>query len=448
MSAGGLVALHARILSGWLAAAGLVEIFWGDDLLGSVLARPQAGRAVFEFLLPENLEGEAQKMLRARQSEVWLVPDTDFQQAAAPVGKAVGSLDLVSEEGMAQGWAWLPENPAARLEIELLADGVPAGVTTAGLYRADVAAAGAGDGFYGFSWPLPYTVLALPRDVEIAARVKATAELLPHPRILAKKFVADALTRLDALEDDLRLLHASLAQARCENAEQAARAAEMFATAGGFFEAFAAGKPLGQFRPLHAALAGLAQNLAPLDLPAGAAPACAIFLPAAGDAETVHAGLAALGHVFAHENMEFWLLDDGTGAEAALLPLIIRPLRYLHLRQANPIARLNAAMRAMRGNVAIFTHSPAGPAEPRALLAAFERDPLLGLALSQNIDDAARADAGLLTFGLNKAVWARLGGFDEGSPSLALALEQFMARAETLGFHIYGSVSIRTRTKI
>ena len=57
-----------------------------------------------------------------------------------------GFLDVVSEiEGVA-GWARYAERPGMRPEVEILLDGVLAGVVTADTFRPDLLAAGLGDG--------------------------------------------------------------------------------------------------------------------------------------------------------------------------------------------------------------------------------------------------------------------------------------------------------------
>lgn len=57
--------------------------------------------------------------------------------------------------GAAIGWAYDPNVPQARLELELVVDGAPAGRFVADASRADVADAGHGDGFHGFVGRLP-----------------------------------------------------------------------------------------------------------------------------------------------------------------------------------------------------------------------------------------------------------------------------------------------------
>lgn len=104
--------------------------------------------------------------------------DTFPQSVSSSSPKLLGSLDLISDEGIVYGWAWDQEKPSERVEVEFLIDGVSAGTTVVGHYREDLLTAGIGDGYYGFSWPLPYDVLAQPRDVTLSARIKNNETLL------------------------------------------------------------------------------------------------------------------------------------------------------------------------------------------------------------------------------------------------------------------------------
>ncbi|HYE50823.1 MAG TPA: glycosyltransferase [Azospirillaceae bacterium] len=55
------------------------------------------------------------------------------------------------------GWAWLPGEPAARIVVEVLVDGVQTVAGVANLHRLDVEETGRGDGRYGFRLPLVLT---------------------------------------------------------------------------------------------------------------------------------------------------------------------------------------------------------------------------------------------------------------------------------------------------
>ncbi|MBU6425271.1 MAG: hypothetical protein KGQ69_02960, partial [Rhodospirillales bacterium] len=88
------------------------------------------------------------------------MPDHELRGSAENVvDQVVGYLDRLSETLNVHGWAWRPEEPARRLEIEFVINGEPAGTILADMYRQDVEAAGHGDGQYGFAWALPLDAL-------------------------------------------------------------------------------------------------------------------------------------------------------------------------------------------------------------------------------------------------------------------------------------------------
>jgi glycosyltransferase involved in cell wall biosynthesis len=79
---------------------------------------------------------------------------TRDKQQDKPELQIQGKLDLVVA-GCATGWAFDPGDPLARLRIDLDIDGKYHDTVAATLYREDLAAAGIGDGFHAFRYPLP-----------------------------------------------------------------------------------------------------------------------------------------------------------------------------------------------------------------------------------------------------------------------------------------------------
>jgi hypothetical protein len=56
---------------------------------------------------------------------------------------------------MIEGWVRDRNHPGTKIEVDLFVGGFKLGKYTANQYRADLAGAGVGDGYYGFSLPLP-----------------------------------------------------------------------------------------------------------------------------------------------------------------------------------------------------------------------------------------------------------------------------------------------------
>lgn len=75
------------------------------------------------------------------------------QDFSAAQSSAVGQCDGY-DGGVARGWAWRPLSPEDRVVVEQWVDGALVGQTVADALRADLAAAGIGDGRYAWEMPL------------------------------------------------------------------------------------------------------------------------------------------------------------------------------------------------------------------------------------------------------------------------------------------------------
>ena len=137
-----------------------------------------------------------------------------------------GCLDGVGET--VTGWAWLPDHPGRRLRVTILFDGHPdaamavatMGVTAvADRHRADLEAAGKGDGRCGFAVPVPAAFagrehavdVRLPDFPDVRLRgVPRTAIVVLGPVILrAVPPVEAEMIRLRAFLASLATLHGS-----------------------------------------------------------------------------------------------------------------------------------------------------------------------------------------------------------------------------------------------
>ncbi|HQT45999.1 MAG TPA: hypothetical protein PLY97_02155 [Acidocella sp.] len=392
--------------------------------------------------------------------------------AAPAPRKPEGHFDFISEDGIAYGWAWDEARPDERVEVEFLVDGLPTGSTMAGLYRDDLLQAGIGDGCYSFSWSLPQEALARAGDVTVAARIKNTEHLLSPPQIFRKKVVANALGKIEALEHDIRLLKSALAQLSQRAAQDNQAVAALFTTVADFFAELAAASAAGdspaRLRPLRSAVADVTTGFAPFAFAPCAVPLASVFVAAAGPVAGIYETLRALQETLGDTPAEVYLLDDGAGDEAALLPLVVRNLRYVRLAEAaSPAARCNGAMRLVAGGLAVFLAAGVRPAPFwTSALAAFARMPALaalaaqlrgpdGLLLSAGAeeagglaeprgrgmhpDDAAYSQPGPVPavaaefFALRQNAWARLGGLDEQIETLPDALLAFCLHATAAG---------------
>ena len=88
-----------------------------------------------------------------------------------------GNIDYI-EDGVITGWAWDSQAPADRLEVELLVGKQVCAKAPANIRRADVLAAGMGEGHYGFQIALPMRFCTEgPQQVQL--RIKDVDYIIP-----------------------------------------------------------------------------------------------------------------------------------------------------------------------------------------------------------------------------------------------------------------------------
>ncbi len=77
---------------------------------------------------------------------------------AGPRAPVYGHFDCLRGRALC-GWAWRPDEPAARVAVTATVDGVPVAESVAALHRPDLEAAGIGDGIHSFALLLPEAVM-------------------------------------------------------------------------------------------------------------------------------------------------------------------------------------------------------------------------------------------------------------------------------------------------
>jgi hypothetical protein len=482
---GRIETISGRVMSGWINADTTpahplnIELLDNGLLLGATLMASLDGTPVlsFEFLLPRAIFDGAAHEFSARVDGI-AIPlanaahtlTAEFLAEPPPATPPVGWLEMISEKGWVQGWAWYPDRPDERVELEMLVDGAPAGTTIAMRLREDVLNAGHGDGRYGFSWPLPYQVLAQPRDVTITARDKKTGYVLPEPRLFRRRVVVDAMRKINDLEDQLRLLTATLDGVERRAAASNAGTAELFKTVGDFFTQLAslaeAGEPPSSLRLLKSAADELAAIYPPFAFRPAPEPEISILLEAAGPASAIYETLQAVFETIGDMPAEIILLDSGACEEAPLLPAIVQNIRYARL-PGSPVARANDAARLAAAPLLVFITAGISPAAYWTdELSPFSADPALA-ALAARITTAEGTiisagmdltDGDLLPRGegflsadpafnvpspvsapdpafcaIRRAAWLAQNGLDEDFSSLPPALAELLVRAKTVG---------------
>jgi len=475
---GGIEAISGRVMTGWITAPEaavtntLVTFYERGEPLGSAVATGDAASLVFEFLLPRALfDGERHELAAGIDGQRITLRNASHRLglSTAPPGVLKGWLETVTDAGMVRGWALYPERPDERVEIEVLVDGLAAGCITASLLRADLREAGYGDGHHGFAFALPYLMMVQPRAMSVTARDRATGQAIGEARPFRQKAVTDALTKIGALEGDVRLLSDTLRQLETARARDDEAIAELFRTIAEFFTELGTATVRGEvpkLRQIGRAVSAVTDGFAPFAFAAGTAPALTVCVDAAGPVTALYDTLAAL-QATGGDGIEVLLMDDGACEDTPLLPLIAQNLRYARHPGSRAALRYNNALTQAAGEIVVFLTAPAC-LQPgwRAALAAFTARPKLsvmagrvtgpdGLLLSAGAElgfgvtalrgegadphapdfaqsgpvDAAATDM----FAVRRASWLRLGGLDEGFAELAPALALLCANARAAG---------------
>jgi hypothetical protein len=397
---GSLVAIVDRTVEGWAlnvddhARAVTVDVFDGPRLLGSAPAfmfRSElsaagigTGNHYFQFELPERVFDGAAHVISARPTGTASHSTATANRDPAPAARvaaqplAVGMLEGVSDDGWVKGWAWYPDEPGRRVEIEILADGAAVGEAIAATQRSDLASAGIGDGNCSFSFGLPADVLRRPRGTLVSIREKRTGSTIAEPRLFERREIEDALAKLADLESDARLLESTVTLAAGRAAADNRATAELFKTVGDFFlqlaDVTAAGKPPGSLRTLGAAVGHVTGRFAPIELDGSAAPKLTICVEATGSLDDIYGTLRSIAALGPSIGIEVVLFHTGACDEAALLPLVARNLRYVHAEDGmTAIALRNRVAELARAPIIVFLAGCADPCKGwlRAIASAF-----------------------------------------------------------------------------
>jgi hypothetical protein len=132
---------------------------------------PAAGPA--QYCAPRCEEGFEVARARARIAErAGLAAATE----AAPTGALRGHIDQIGRR--ITGWAQDEANPEAPVCLDIYAGNEPLGQVVANRYRADLAAAGIGDGRHGFEFAPPEGLAFVPGSVRVC-RSRDGAALSP-----------------------------------------------------------------------------------------------------------------------------------------------------------------------------------------------------------------------------------------------------------------------------
>ena len=356
----------------------------GDGAHALVLKLPPKVVVPGRRAVVEMRDMATRRQIGAETAVLWAGPAA---AVAAPVvvpppHELHGNLDRVSKDGWISGWCWYPNYPDEHVDLSILIDDEPVGITRAANFRGDLKDAGIGDGTHGFAFALPWSALAEKGTLRVAVRETRGWNLLGDPILLRAGRVAAVEERILDLDRQVRLLRAQLDEAgrqrQARDEERAAR--DLFATVAAFFQGLADGDP-GALPGggLKHAIEDVTGRLAPIALAIPAAPVATICVGAGAPVDTVYGAIAALREAGVDARADIVLIDDGGhGGEAALLPAVVRNLRYAHVpTHASPLAVRNEVAAGSRGALIGFL-APQARIRPdwlAEIAATFEREP-------------------------------------------------------------------------
>jgi len=403
-----------------------------------------------------------------------------WPERAAPAPVLEAHIDQATQDGMITGWCWDSAAPERHVALDVLADGSVAGTTVTGLYRDDLRTAGKGSGHCGFSFFLPWHLIAARAETIITLRDHDSGESVGPSVSLRRPVIVTAEQRMEVLERQIQLLRGELqaAEAAAQQADEARSANGLFRMVAGFFQDLADGRPRASLTSLRTRMDEIAERFPLIPLRAAEQPAVTIFVLPDRSFERLYGCLAALHRAGADSKARIVVLDrgqpDATDAEdVALIPAVARNAAALRLR---PDETINDVLDSVTTPfLAILpSHLTISPGWLDNILAAFARDdrlalaggalrlgeamlttrrlradPTQGLQAMTEHGPAAPRDAspllradGVDELGIvaRASAWREAGGLDLSYSSLAAQILDLCLRLRRAGLHI-GSAS-------
>ena len=424
--------------------------------------------------------GRAVVVLQDEQTGRTIGSPVVFAYPALPVrdaGAIRAYIDQVDDEGSLGGWAWYPSEPERRVRLRFLVNGEPVGSVAANMFRGDLRTAGMGDGSYAFSFLLPWEAISRTSVCRITLVDDATGDQLNASTVFRRPALRPVEDRLSDVERNVRLLAARMGELEQRGRQRAASSRAMMGVIGAFFTRLSEMEPEAVATALVPSLSGLlddaAARLRPFALQAPAAPSAMLCFAAGGTLEGLHAALASVQQVGIDSAAAVAVLDDGSLAEAALLPSLVQNLHYARLLPGQPVMEArNRLARAARTGVIAFL-SPAIRLEEgwlAAVLDIFRLNPGCGVIGSRTVredgtihalgllpdrdgglsDPAAAEDAHDPRFDhvqpvvavldramvIRASVFEALGGFDESFADPGAAAAEFCLRCWQAGHSV------------
>jgi hypothetical protein len=254
-------------------------------------------------------------------------------------------IDEVHANGRVTGWCWDPGEPDRAVGLDVLANGIQAGTTLAGLFREDLRAAGKGSGHCAFSFFIPWNLVATAARIDVSLLDSRTGLPAGDVVTLRRPQLDSAERRIDCLERQLKLLQGELlaADTRAAAARDCDDVSALFREVASFFQDLADGKQRGAMAGLKARLDETAARLAPVALAVPASPLVTILVLPDGGLDRLHACCAALHRAGADLSARIVVLDAGA-ADGEDVILIHAAVHNLQTRRIGPNETINDAL--------------------------------------------------------------------------------------------------------
>lgn len=325
--------------------------------------------------------------------------------------RVLGEVAL-DEDGVVHGWCWSPDQPGARLTVEILVNQEVVSTLVASRFREDLRTRKFGDGYHGFSVTLTKQ-LALASNRSVVSARESTSGSCFWQKIFGEIAIPEGFDeRLAATRAAIDLLGHSPAFGAPRSGTKTARLATALAALGARLRAQAGMGPE-QLSPHSFALTALAQ------------PVISVILEAGPDMTATLDELRHAAQALGQAGAEIILIDDGADPRGLQLQRQAKNLKYLFSPGQSPAERRNLAAAAARGETLVFLdhaqgrlgaalHEIHAQAREKLVISAGIADMVSRIApgLAAGMADINHA-AGLgLALAMPKALIGHYGGFD------------------------------------
>ncbi|GAN81630.1 hypothetical protein [Acidocella aminolytica] len=328
-----------------------------------------------------------------------------------------------------EGWCWAPDRPTERRIVEIYVNGHLAVSAISARMNTELRERGIGDGYHGFSMPMPQVPVGSEESLIIEARERHTGTTFGRIVIQDKSSCDPIETRLTKAEHSAYEVLHSLGRYEAEPK------AKSFASALHAIGSSLISQSIQQKR---------ANTLSEISLPWIPNPRFTLILPALPQWRQTRDALRGLYPLLSTHRAEIILADDGRDPQTAILGARIRNLNYV-LQPGAVIPRLNIAARMGRGQTLCILSSTKssvrvfldalGTLPPNQLILGSQPATIvreLGYAKAWPSSLFGVAAANLQTV-LDRHLFISTGGFDRRLPSPLLAFADLALKSRLLG---------------